>query len=264
VARGPGDIDITTLDLDALVDLVFAQLGWRAPEEAAFTIGRALDEAAAAAGRLALAATEAEVRGFATTGLDRIEQVLRFSVACWATQLRGDKWEGCLDDLVGRHQKLFFGEWRRAFQELPTRYAAESRVLGGVSARLRRAKLWPALDKAVAVRNTLGHRAEPGSWASLRDEALAAIDESVTKLRLADESGALPQVLQPVHEVRDPLGRITLTVVGHGNRYAEFLMTEPTDLAVPLVLLPGDTNPREIDPTVVPAGVAMRRAQLLA
>ena len=82
----------------------------------------------------------------------------------------------------------------------------------------------------------------------------------VGALRSANDSGALPRVLQPSTETRDAYGRITLRLMGYGGRSAEFLMTGPSDLTTPIVYFPGASNPREVHPASIPAPEVQERA----
>lgn len=245
------------LEIDA-----FRLLGWQVPQEPPFTIGAALDDAERMLSQLRLAATEEEIRGTATAAFDRVEQVLRFTVTTWATWLRGDDWKALLLEVADRDSRLTFGQWLRAFVELPGRTASESHLIGQVNSRLRRKKVPAALDAVVKARNSFAHPdGDEPDWETLRDGAAGAIREAIRRLRAADDDGALPQVLQPLRETRDPYGRITLRLVGHRG-HVEFLMTAPSDLTQPLVVLRGDTNPREVDPALLPVAVVAERAGL--
>lgn len=240
--------------------MVFRLLGWRSPEEPPFTVGQALDEAHDFAGRLRLAHDEGDIRGLSQAAFDRLEQVLRFCVVSWSTWLRGERWADCIEQLVCRSSDLTFGQWYRAFAELPKSYAAEAQLVGRSGGILRRSKTLPAIESVVAVRNRFAHSEEETlDWVELRDETVATLDRAINRLRAADSAGGLPRVLRPVSETRDPLGRIVLRLVGHAGHYVEFLMTDMSDLTKPLVVLPSDTNPREVDPALLDAlSIAVR------
>jgi hypothetical protein len=97
----------------------------------------------------------------------------------------------------------------------------------------------------------------------LRDDAVTILEQVIEALRAAESAGALPRMLQPVSEVRDPYGRITLRLVDHAGRSVEFLMTKPSDLTEPVIVIPSDTNPREVDPARVDASAVLARAGLV-
>jgi hypothetical protein len=238
----------------------FTLLGWQLPREPEFTIGAALDHLGALVSELRLASDERDIRGCATAAFDRLEQILRFTVTTWASSLRGADWSHLLEDLTGRRERLTFGDWFRAFSELPSRFAADDRLIGQAGARLRRSKVLPAVEATIAERNRMIHPEEKPEWPSLRDAATSSLETALSRLRAADASEAFPQVLQPLQETRDPFGRITLRLVGHGGRQVEFLMTKPSDLTQPIVVLRGETNPREVDPVSLPAEELIRRA----
>jgi SAM-dependent methyltransferase len=261
--RGLRREDLEPLDRDAIETLVFRLLGWRSPQEAPFTVGRTLDEIANLCSQLRLTRDERLIRGLATTAFDRVEQVLRFAVVGWAMRLRGDRWDECLQQVVGEARKLTFGHWFRAFSDLPGHYADQDRIIGGANARLRRAKVLPALEAAVTLRNRFAHSDRGGDLMKLRDDAVTILEQVIEALRAAESAGALPRMLQPVSEVRDPYGRITLRLVDHAGRSVEFLMTKPSDLTEPVIVIPSDTNPREVDPARVDASAVLARAGLV-
>jgi SAM-dependent methyltransferase len=245
---------------EQLEDDALRVLGWQVPHEPRFSVGSALDEAEILISQLRLATTENDIRGAATAAFDRIEQILRFTVASWATWLRGEAWEELLVELVQRNDRLTLGQWLRAFIEIPGHCARENELIGQINAKLRRAKVSAGLDAVVKVRNGFAHPdGDRTDWLSLRDESVPVIQEAIRRLRTADEDGALPQVLQPASETRDPYGRITLRLVGHQG-HVEFLMTEPSDLTHPIVFLRGQTNPREVDPVRIRADLIAERA----
>ncbi len=139
-------------------------------------------------------------------------------------------------------------------------YAAEAQLAGRSGGILRRLKTMSAIESVVAVRNRLAHPEEETiDWVELRDETVVTLDRAVDRLRAADLADGLPRVLRPVSETRDPLGRIVLRLVGHAGHYVDFLMTEMSDLTKPLVVLPSETNPREVDPALLDAvSIAVR------
>ena len=249
----------TSLSRGELEDEAFGLLGWQVPAEPDFTIGAALDDAEKLTSQLRLAQSEDEIRGAGFTAFDRIEQVARFAVTTWATWLRSDDWRAVLDEVVGRSERLTFGDWVRALAELPGRYASEEKLIGQINGRVRSSKVVGPLKEVVALRNRFAHAAEGMNWPELRDQAVKALQVATKRLRAADEAGALPEVLQPLRETRDTYGRITLRLTGHRGQ-VEFLMSETSDLVHPIIVLRGETNPREFDPTRLPADVVSERA----
>lgn len=259
--RGMAEEDLAGLDRSALAALVFSLLGWRIPSEAAFTIGQALDDIAESASQVALGGTEADIRGASTTAFARLEDILRFTVVTWATRLSGERWADRLVDIADKRPDQFaLGDWFRAFSELPSRFASQDQSVGAAGARLRKAKVLPPMQEVISLRNEVAHPNGPIEWIDMRNNVVQALRRAVDVLRVADEAGGLPRVLQPFQETRDPYGRITLRLVAHPRRSVEFLMTEPSDLTSPMVVLPGDTNPREIDPARVDAATVFERA----
>lgn len=258
--RGCSPDELGDLDRTALARLVFNLLGWREPREAVFTVGKALDEVVSLTSRLRLGGTEDEIRGRAGAALDRIEQVVRFTVVSWATRLGGDQWIDRLDQVVDKRGHLTFGDWFGALRDLPQQFATEDGLVGHAGSRIRKLKVLPVLEAALASRNDLAHPEDDVDWLAMRDEVAAVLDRAIERLRAADAEGALPRVLQPVEEVRDPYGRITLRLLAHGQTSVEFLMTELSDLTQPLILLTGPTNPREVDPARLDAATVFERA----
>lgn len=253
----------TNLSRGELEDAAFGLLGWQLPQEPAFTIGAAIDEAERLTSQLRLARDEDEIRGTASSAFDRIEQVARFTVTTWASWLRSDEWRTVLDEVVGRSERLTFGDWVQALAEVPGRYASEEKLVGQINSRLRRSKVVGSLKEVVALRNRFAHTDGEGlSWSDLRDETVKVLQGATKRLRSAEEAGALPEVLQPLRETRDTYGRITLRLTGHRGQ-VEFLMSEPSDLTHPAVVLRGETNPREFDPVRLPAEMVSERASIV-
>jgi tRNA G10 N-methylase Trm11 len=246
-----------------LEDEAFCLLGWQVPQEPTFTIGAAIDDAERLISQLRLAQSEDEIRGAGSTAFDRIEQVTRFTVTTWATWLRRDDWQTVLEEILGRSERLTFGDWVQALAEVAGRYARDQEVIGQINRRLRRSKVIRSLQAVVALRNKFAHADAKGqSWHDLRDEAVNTLEDATKRLRTAEGNGALPEVLQPLRETRDTYGRITLRLTGHRGQ-VEFLMSETSDLAHPIVVLRGEASPREVDPVCLPADEITTRAGVL-
>lgn len=260
-SRGLEATDMAGLDRAGLAREVFRSLGWAQPRTVGFTIGGALEEATVYVDNLRLAKTEETIRGSTTAAFSRVEDVLRFSVTAWAVAARGREWREALASYECDPDRASFGTWRRVFGEVPKDFAQEHASIGKAAGQMRKLKIGPSLDEVVGLRNRVAHP-EALDWTELRAEAVAALDRVLNRLRDLDEAGALPTVFQPLEEVRDPYGRITLRLVGHGGRPAEFLMTRPTDLANPLIVLRGITNPREVDPVCLDANEVLEQAGL--
>jgi hypothetical protein len=258
--RSPGTAD--GLTGDELAQVVLELLGWRVPRPVGFSIGEALDECDRQVSVLSFTSSEAEARGAAKAALAGVEGVLRFSVVAWAHLIAGDDWQQPIADVAGKSSHLSFGDWRRAFTELPARHAANHEALGRASGRLRQSRVGPPLDRVVGLRNDIDHP-DRAPWGRVRPEAPEVLANILRSLRAANDRGALPRVLQPSTETRDPYGRITLRLVGYGGRSTEFLMTQPSDLTIPIVYFPGESNPREVHPASIPAPDVQERAGLL-
>jgi SAM-dependent methyltransferase len=261
VAEREENSDLINLSRQELVDKAFLLLGWQVPRVNSFAIGRALDEAAECISRLRLAHGEQLIRGEATAAFDRIERVLKFCVVAWASRVDNHRWRDVVAKLTDRSEKLLFGHWYRAFVELPKRYASEDHLLGQANRYLRRAKVFPELEKVLALRNRVAHlENEHLGWSAFRDEIVGDLEQAMERMRIADSSGAFPQVLQPISETRDPYGRITLRLTDYKGHHVEFLMTEHTDLTRPIVYLRSEVNPREVDPVRMDAAEIAERA----
>ena len=250
------------LPRDDLAELALELLGWQIPRPTGFSIGDALDECDRQVSVLRFTTSETEARGAAKAALVKVEEILRFSVIAWAHLIAGDDWQRPIAEVVERSSRLSFGQWRRAFTDLPLKSAAQHEALGQATSRLRRAKLDQPLDNVVRLRNDIDHP-DRAPWDRVRIEAPEVLSNVVNALRSANEAGALPRVLQPAAETRDPYGRITLRLVGYGGRSVEFLMTGPSDLTIPVVHFPGATNPREVHPALLQARTLQERAGLM-
>jgi hypothetical protein len=258
-----GTAELEGLSKHDLASLSLQLLGWQVPRQVGFAVGAVLDECERACSVLRFTAVDDEARGAADTAIVGIESIVRFSVTSWAMIVSGDDWRVVIDRVLGTRsgQNLSFGHWRRALTELPQQLASASEVVGRAGRRLKRAKVEGPLDALVTLRNDLEHQ-ERAPWNETRRRAPEVIATAIARLRAADEQGALPRVLQPASETRDPFGRITLRLVGYGGRSTEFLMTSSSDLKDPIIHFPGDANPREVDPACIPARNVLEAAKL--
>lgn len=255
------EADASQNSREELVDRAFRVLGWQVPQILGYAVGSALDRAAQNLSALRLAQHRQQAESEAKEAFDQLESVLRFCVVAWASRVADQHWDDVIAELTERRTKLSLGHWHRAFTELPSRYASYDHLIGLANRGIRRSKVLPATQDVVAVRNRVIHPEDQDlDWAALREKAAAAIGRAIERLREADAFGALPQVLQPVSELRDPYGRITLRLVDHRQHHVEFLMTRQTDLTKPVVVLHSGTKPREVDPVCLPAEEITRRA----
>ena len=91
------------------------------------------------------------------------------------------------------------------------------------------------------------------------DDGLRSV---IHKLQVLLEEAALPVVLQPVEEIRDRFSRFRLRLLDHDEREVELVVTGPTDLTKPRILLRSNSNPREVDPELLDASLVEERMGL--
>lgn len=261
LARGADPAEVAALDHDGIANVVFHLLGWRAPVEPSFTVGGALDTIDQRIGQLRLVPADSNVAGIVLNIAAAVEDILRFSVICWLSAIHGELWESTLVEFTGQPGHMTMGIWLKAFNEVPLRLAAESSVIGHAQRMIRKSGVRPHLDTLIRLRNRAAHPAPDEDWGDVRGKTITEGTSVVKAFRAADSGGALPTMLRPIEESRDSYGRITLKLVGHGGHRVEFLMTQASDLSRPIVLIPGDTNPREVDPICMDAELIENRTR---
>jgi hypothetical protein len=221
------------------------------PKRATFTVGAAIDEIIKLRGELRLSKDEEEIRGVGGSIFERIEQILRFSVVTWSYVLRSDEWLSLpyLITTKKKKQKLGFGDWYRCLIEIPPKYSGESELIERARRLIKKTKLAQSLEPVVKLRNWFCHHdsATP-DWLELQKELYQGLEELLKSLTMSTELRALPMVLHPIKETRDQYGRITLRLAGHRDEPIEFLLTSHSQMDSPVVVIPSDANPREVDP----------------
>lgn len=250
------------LDTAGLARLVLRQLGFTVPSAPAFSIGAALHDADRARSRLQLAASVMDLTGNGMAAIDSIERILRFSVVTWCTHSQGDDWENLVEQSLGKTDRLSFGDWVALFTAIPKRLAPESDIYLRIQRLFKKQRVVEALQPLVRTRNQIAHP-EPGqNWQDVRDSLDSRLRGVISKLSGLLEEAALPVVLQPVEEIRDPYSRFRLRLLDHGERDVELVVTGPTDLTKPKIILRASESPREVDPELLDARVIEERMGL--
>ena len=248
------------MDASRLTDEIFHLLGWKVPSEPPFSIGKALDAADRYVNRSRLSSTREELKGALAAALDEVEFAVRFMACAWAQMLNPDDPPAVLEVTVGKRDRLSFGDWKSAASQIPKAHREDVRLERVVSP-MKKAKFDLHVSRAVKLRNQIKHPENP-DWTALTQEvaeSVAAVKQCFARL---EEKNALPRALQPLREIRDPFGRITLRLLAHAGHHIEFFLTEPIDLTRAVVLIPGPTNPREVDPTCLSAADVMHLAKV--
>lgn len=252
------------LDTAGLARLVLRQLGFTVPSAPAFSIGAALHDADRARNRLQLAASVMDLTGSGMAAIDAIERILRFSVVTWCTHSQGDDWENLVEQALGKTDRLSFGDWVALFTTVPKSLAQENDIYLRIQRLFKKQRVVEALQPLVRTRNQLVHP-EPGqNWQDVRDSLDSRLRSVILKLSSLLEEAALPLVLQPVEEIRDRYSRFRLRLLDHEERDVELVVAGPTDLTKPRIILRASTNPREVDPELLDAGVIEERMGLTA
>jgi hypothetical protein len=249
--------NMSTLNKEQLASAVMESLGWSMPKRSAFTVGAAIDEITKLRGELRLSKDEEEIRGIGGSIFGRIEQILRFAVVTWSYVLRSDEWLSIPYLIASKHkkQKLGFGDWYRCLIEIPPKYSGESELIERARRLMKKTKLVQTLEPVVKLRNWFCHHdSTTPDWLELQKDLYQNLGELLESLRLCTELRALPIVLHPIKETRDQFGRITLRLAGHRDEPIEFLMTSHSQMDSPVVVIPSDANPREVDPFHLLAG----------
>ena len=252
------------LDAAGLARLVLRQLGFTVPSAPAFSIGAALHDADRARSRLQLAVSGMAVAGSGMAAIDAIERILRFSVVTWCTHSRGDDWRNLIEHSLGKTDRLSFGDWVALFTAIPKSLSQENDIYLRIQRLFKRQHVVETLQPLVRTRNQIAHPQPGQNWQDVRDSLDSGLRDAIWKLRGLLEDAALPVALQPVEEIRDRYSRFRLRLIDHGERDVELVVSGPTDLTKPRIILRASTSPREVDPELLDASVIEERMGLSA
>jgi hypothetical protein len=264
LAKGHRPPDTTGLAM-AILKLV----GFTVPTTPSFTFQAQLANAERAAATLSLSHDEEELQGRFKSGAAAIEQAIRLAARAWVTVAQPDATAETFEALFrqARDEKPFrgigkftFGDWVAVFGKLTPEVLTQPPAphLHAGLARLRRTltkgKAQQYLDTHVGCRNTIEHADDAYRGLPFDAKVTHAVDgmrAGAEALRRLLESQALPQVIQPIEERRDPWGRRTLHALDERQVRREFYVATDTDLTHPYVWFPSGSNPREVAPLLV-------------
>ncbi len=257
---GLGDREQLPRSASALSEVIMRGLGWALPAQVGFSPGAAVKDGRIALAKLELASDEEEICGAGAALIGRVEEVLRFSSAAWASQGGGDNWSKILEEAVGKSERLSFGDWVTAFVEVPKILTRQGQHFGRSAKLVKRAKIRGRLDELARLRNDIHHPERISDWSQVRDNMLLKAPSAFDALGRLLEQKALPIVVSPFEEIRDAYGRYRLRCVDDSGRLLEWYCGRASDLSSALVLFSIGSNPRDIDPPVMQAAVVQERA----
>jgi putative DNA methylase len=260
-----------------LAEAILRAVGFSVPSRPRFTSAGQRSEAARCAAELRIASTLDEVRGLFLTGSAAVERAVRYGTIAWVQAVSASAWLEALERLFSSvRDKRFagpgffsFGDWQAVLFAIPrlqeettgplhARLAALKRALGKRGAQGR-------LERLLKVRNLVEHDTDgflAGPFAELREAAADALAAGVSAMDTLMSTGSWPQVLQPLDERRDRFDRLTLRMLDEQNTTVELFVDHPTDLTRPYLWFRGGSNPREVEPLLLPLDAVTRGCDL--
>ena len=256
-------------DTSGLAMAVLKLVGFSVPTTPSFTFHAQLASAVRAAETLPLSSDEEQLRGRFKTGADAIEHAIRLATRAWVTVARPDAPDNTFEALFRQARdekpyrgvgKFTFGDWVAVFGKLTPEvltHPPAPRLHAGLARLhkvLTKGKVQQYLDTHVGCRNTIEHPDDAYLGLSFEAKVTHAVQgmrAGVEALRRLLESQALPQIIQPIEERRDPWGRRTLHALDERQIRREFYVATETDLTRSYLWFPSGGNPREVAPVLV-------------
>lgn len=250
---------------DTIPALILKHLGFTVPnppQGGATALIRRLRECGS---RVQLAHNLSELEGAAVTSFTDVDGLLKRSVFAWARALFGDAFQERLRDIIRRHgiggslDRLTMGQVVPLFCTFPDAvaqsYADRALAVTGREYIYRAEEYRERLNRLKEARNHLAHPDEPSE---LRDLA-AHRAEYADALRLAAETvealvhdRCIPMLGRPVRATLDAYNRRMLTLHMEDDTMREIFTSAQLVLGDTYVYLTDRSNPRAVDPVLVP------------
>jgi hypothetical protein len=248
LARTGMEMEERPLDRRADARQILRNLGWDIPKPTGFSIESGTGELEKVLAKCRLARVDKDQRSAVLEAALITERSMKLSVSSWL-RLAGRSGTEVLPAKTPQRKSL--GDWKSDFVSTPKQLSSIDwkyrQTFDRVKRSLKRECATKKLDALMSLRNDVAHGRDLPS----REEVFAAID-GVRELfdRLA-RNLVLPVVVEPQEERRDRYGRLTLVAEDGRGRTQEIFLSESIDLTRPLVWIPLDTNPRNVDPPLL-------------
>lgn len=254
-------------DATGLAESILRWVGFTVPSRPDFTVSGDRAETARCSVELGLAGDVDDIRGRFLTGASAVERIVRHATIGWLQAFGESAWTQLLEGLFSAvRDKRYagpgafsFGDWTAVFAALPRLQDGASPTfhhrLAGLKRALGKRGAEKDLNRVVQVRNLVEHDKDgflSKPTPELRTITATALNDGVRAINLLAEAGALPRVLQPLDERRDRYDRLTLRTLDEQNAKVELFVDAPTDLTRPYLWFPGGSNPREVEPVLLP------------
>lgn len=215
--------------------------------------------------QVAQAREKSELRGAFLEASTTVERMIKLAVFGWARVIFERNWRSSLEGLLpgGRSlEKLTFGDIAGLFKALPDA-GAEVVQRRGLDGKIGRAHVYrpkrfkERLDLIVALRNKIEHDKD-GYWSDGNLRALAAdlgpaVADSARLISDLIGERAIPRIARATEETRDEWNRTTYTLLLDDGGEREVSLSRPLKLGMHYLYFGSATNPRPVDPIMIPA-----------
>jgi hypothetical protein len=261
--RGIGIQQTTNKTTRQLANLLLEELGFEIPQAPKFSVKDTLDEAKRALNDLQYATSMDAAQGSAGTCFIQIERALRYSVVAWSKMPESS--EDMLRSVMEDHGRTFnvgrlsFGDWKFLFTQVPQALRDSNPGVGvfiDIARAMRQGRLDDKLSAVIRARNDIHHDRDPtatGDTVALIRRVTDAVRDAVSTLAELDARRLLPITATPQEEIRDRFGRRRLVLADTDANRIEVFVKHETDLSRPLVYIASGSNPRDVNPTLIPA-----------
>ena len=215
------------------------------------------------------ATSKTDVWGPFLEGSSSVERLLRVGIWAWMQLAFGEQRDEKLLELLKASDPtkdydldlLSFGHIATLFRGLPE-VLAKAPLGEMIEQKLGRRhvyrpkKLNKLLDKLVAWRNRVEHNKEDyrdkTPFASVVDDISSALTAAQDLVHELARNRVVPQVVEPVEEIRDKFGRKSYTLCLDDGTEQKSTFTTALELGVPYLYFGSLTNPRPVDPINLP------------
>jgi hypothetical protein len=225
----------------------------------------ALDQLNKLQHRILQAREKPDLRGAFLEVATIVERMINLAVLGWARVLFGDDWRGILMGLLpsGHRglEKVAFGDLISLFRSLPDRgveFVVQRGLLGKVGTPhvYRPKRYTERLDQIVALRNKVEHDKDgywsEGSVTTLAPNLRSTAEQALRVVADLVSDRVVPRIARAKRESRDEWNRTTYTLLLDDGCEKEISLSNPLKLGENYLYFGTATNPRPVDPIVIP------------